>query len=364
MKLQQITEELEKWAPLPLQESYDNSGLIVGDGSNEVAKAIVSLDCTEEVVQEAIDNGAQLVIAHHPIVFSGLKRFNGKNYVERTIMKAIKNDIAIYAIHTNLDNVTDGVNHHFANLLGLENQRILAPKGEQYLKWVVFVPKNDAEKVRSAMFQAGAGAVGDYDECSFNLEGEGTFRAGEGTNPHVGSIGERHTEEEIRVEMISERWKRSAIERAMIAAHPYEEVAFNLYALENKARNIGSGMIGELNEPMPFERFLKHLKESLDLPVIKYTRPSSDTVKSVAICGGSGFFLLNAAKGAKADVYITSDIKYHQFFDAEGKISLMDIGHWESERKTSELIVDRLKHIFPTFAVHLSEINTNPVNYY
>lgn len=364
MKLKEITNFLEKWAPPSLQESYDNSGLIVGDPNVNIEKAIVSLDCIESVVDEAIEKGAQMIIAHHPIVFGGIKRFTGQDYIQRTVMKAIKNDIAIYAIHTNLDNVPTGVNHHFANLLGLTNQQILVPKKDLLEKWVVFVPNTHADVVRDAMFQAGAGNIGAYAECSFNLEGKGTFKAGENTNPHVGQQGERHTEEEQRVEVVVEKWRSSAVRKAMISSHPYEEVAYDRYTLMNDHPNVGAGMVGELEKEMPFEAFLAFLKESLDLPVVKYTDQVKDTVKRVALCGGSGFSFLGSAMGSGADVYITSDVKYHQFFDAEGKISLMDIGHWESERKTSEWIIDRLKQKFPTFAVHLSQINTNPVNYF
>lgn len=363
MKIKEITSYLEQIAPLIYQESYDNAGLIVGDPNAEVDQVLICLDSIEEVVDEAIAKGCGLIIAHHPIVFSGLKRFNGKNYIERVVMKAIKNDIAIYATHTNLDNVRLGVNAKICETLGLKNTRILAPKGDLLRKLVVFVPHENADAVREAMFDAGAGHVGAYDQCSFNLEGDGTFRGGEGTNPHVGEVGQRHTEPETRVEVIFRKPQQNAIVRAMIAAHPYEEVAHDIYSLQNKDQEIGSGMIGELAQPMGELEFLQQVKSTMKAGVVRYTALQSKPVKTVAVCGGSGSFLLGAAMGQGADIFVTSDYKYHQFFDAENRIVIADIGHYESEQFTIELLRDFLIKKFPNFAVHLTAINTNPVNY-
>jgi dinuclear metal center YbgI/SA1388 family protein len=364
MKLSKVIAALEAWAPPALQEGYDNSGLLVGDLSAEITSAVVSLDCTEAVIQEAIDRGANLVIAHHPIVFGGLKRFTGRSYVERTVMMAIKHDIAIYAIHTNLDNVPDGVNGWLCQLLGIQSPRILAPKTGRLEKLVVFVPHAAAEGVRDAMFKAGAGNIGAYDECSYNLEGTGTFRGSEESNPHVGEVGKRHSEPETRIEVLVEDWKTAQVLQAMKAAHPYEEVAYDRYALQNEHGQIGSGMVGELEAPVPVKVFFDRLKEVLGVSVVKHTPLLKDEVQRIAVCGGSGFFLLNDAKRAGADLFVTSDVKYHQFFDADGRIVLADIGHWESEHRTSEWIQRTLNEKFPTFAVHLSDTNTNPVNYY
>lgn len=364
MKLKQITSVLEQIAPLSLQEKYDNSGLIVGSSDQEVSSVLVSLDCTEEVIQEAIDSGCNMVIAHHPIVFSGLKRFNGKSYVERAIMKAIKHDIALYAIHTNLDNVDTGVNKYLCELLGIQKTKILSPKSDLMFKLVTFVPDAHKEEVKAALFAAGAGAIGNYAECSFSSQGEGTFKANEGATPFVGEQGKRHHEQETRLEMVFESWRKGDVLNALKTAHPYEEVAFDVLALDGKHRSVGSGMVGELEEPMDLHAFFDRMKNVLGVSVVKHTARVKEKVKRIAVCGGSGFFLLNAAKSSKADVFVTSDVKYHEFFDAEKKLVLADIGHWESEHRTIELIQRILNEKFATFAVHLSKTNTNPVKYY
>ena len=364
MKVKDVTRFLETWAPRGYQESYDNSGLIVGNANAEVTGVIVSLDSTEAVVDDAISRGCNLIVAHHPIVFSGLKTFTGKNYIERTVMKAIRNDVAIYAIHTNLDNVADGVNKEICDRLNLLNTKILASKSNELVKLVVFVPKDKAEVVRAAMFNAGAGSIGNYDECSFNLEGTGTFRAGAGTDPYVGNQGEQHQESEVRIETIVSKAVLGKVLGEMIAAHPYEEVAYDIYPLDNKNQNIGSGMVGELEAEVPLDAFLNTVKTTFKCGVVRYTDPTEKTtVKKVAVCGGSGSFLLGAAKGVGADIFITSDYKYHQFFDADGQIVIADIGHYESEQFTIDLIHRRLTEKFTTFAVHFTQVETNPVNY-
>ncbi|HEU4717579.1 MAG TPA: Nif3-like dinuclear metal center hexameric protein, partial [Bacteroidia bacterium] len=332
--------------------------------SMEITGAVVALDSTEAVVEEAIRNNCNLVIAHHPIVFSGLKKFTGKNYVERTIIKAIKNDIAVYAIHTNLDNVQAGVNAMIAKKLSLKNTRILSPKENLLRKLVTFCPKTEAEKVRNALFEAGAGAIGNYDECSFNAEGTGTFRGNEQTNPYVGEKGKRHLENEERIETIYPQHLEGRILAALRASHPYEEIAYDIYPLLNKWQQVGSGMTGETETVFSLEDFLAHVKRSLAVPVIRYTPVEGKKVKKVAVCGGSGSFLLNDAIRAGADVFITADYKYHQFFDGDGKIVVMDVGHFESEQFTIQLLADFLKQKFPTFAVRQTGVNTNPITYY
>lgn len=364
MKLKDIIAVLERLAPPSLQEAYDNSGLLVGSGDDEVNGAVIALDCTEEVIEEAIRLNVNLVIAHHPIVFSGLKRFNGKNYVERTIIKAIQHRIAIYAIHTNLDNVIEGVNGYFAKQLNLLHTEVLRPKENVLQKVIVYVPVDHQEQVRNAMFLAGGGRIGNYDECSFNVKGEGTFRASEAANPFVGNRGERHLAEEMRIEMICETFRLNSVLTAMKNAHPYEEVAHEVLAIQNSYNKIGAGIVGTLERPMQTPMFFDFVKEKFNLSIIKHTRFLKDEVSKVALCGGSGIFLLGDAKRAGADVFITADIKYHEFFDAENQLVLADIGHYESEQKTGELLAAELKHYFNTFAVHLSTINTNPVNYY
>jgi dinuclear metal center YbgI/SA1388 family protein len=364
MKVQDITSFLEKIAPPSLQENYDNAGLITGKTDWECTGVITALDATEAVVLEAIEKKCNLIVAHHPIIFSGLKKINGKNYVEQTIIAAIKNDIAIYAIHTNLDNVLEGVNGKIADAIGLINRQVLQPKNNMLKKLFTFVPLEHAEKVRNAIFTAGGGQISNYSECSFNAAGTGTYKAGEGTNPFTGKIGERHTEPEIKMEIIFPVWLEKGIYNAMIAAHPYEEVAYDIVQLENTSLQVGSGLVGELPEPVSEAAFLSDIKRIFNLSVIKHTALTGQKVKKVALCGGAGSFLIGAASAAGADFYISSDIKYHEFFDANGKLVVADIGHYESEQFTIGLLSEFLQQKFPTFAVLKTGVVTNPVNYY
>ena len=364
MIIKDVIKLLENFAPLSLQEDYDNAGLLTGNPEWECTGIIISLDSTEAVVNEAINKKCNLIIAHHPIVFSGLKKITGKNYVEQTIITAIKNDIAIYAIHTNLDNVLDGVNGKIADMLGLLNRSILAPKTNLLRKLSVFVPVADKEKLLSALFAAGAGKIGNYSECSFTSQGNGSFKAGDDSNPHVGNIGERHYENEVKLEVIFPVWLQARVIAAMKLAHPYEEVAHDIYSLANPYQQTGSGIIGNLEKTVSETEILKTLQNIFKTPVIKHTGFLGKPIKTVAICGGAGSFLTAAAIGAGADVYITADIKYHEFFDAEGSLLLADIGHFESEQFTIDLLFDILKNNFPNFAVLKTGVNTNPVRYY
>jgi dinuclear metal center YbgI/SA1388 family protein len=363
LTVKDICSYLEFIAPPALQEDYDNSGLIVGNYQQKVSKAIISLDCTEAVIDEAIDSGANMIISHHPIVFKGLKRLNGNSYIERTIIKAIKNDIAIYAIHTNLDSVMGGVNSKICDKLGLINTQILQPKKGLLKKIVTFCPVAHTEQVRKAMFDAGAGNIGNYNECSFNISGEGTFRGNKKSNAFVGEKEILHREQEVRIETIYSAYQEDGIIKALLTAHPYEEVAYDIFALGNHHPYIGSGMVGELTEEMDTTLFLKMVKQIMNCESIRYTDIVKPTVKRIAVCGGSGSFLLNAAKRAKADMFISADFKYHEFFDAENQIIIADIGHFESEQFTSELLLDKLSEKFTKFVVSLSKVNTNPINY-
>ena len=364
MKIKHLIAPLEAWAPRSLQEDFDNSGLQVGDPEAEVNHALVCLDCTEAVVEEAATKGCGIIISHHPVIFRGLKSLAGKSYVERTILAAIKHGIALYAIHTNLDNVLDGVNGEIAARLGLKPLGALAPKVGQLRKLVVFVPHSQANQVRNVLFAAGAGHIGNYDECSFNLEGTGTFRGNADSNPHVGQRGERHHEAETRIEVVYPVHRESAILQAMIAAHPYEEVAYDLYPLANAHQVIGSGLVGEWGSPITEAEFLTKLKKVFGLQVIRHTRALGRPVRKVALCGGSGAFLIRAAISSGADAYITGDVKYHDYFDADGKLLLADIGHYGSEQFTMHLIQRRLGEHFPTFAVRLTETVTDPIHHY
>lgn len=364
MKLSQLTAYLETIAPLAYQEDYDNAGLIVGHPDQEIHQVLISLDCIEAVVDEAIATNCQVIISHHPIVFKGLKRFNGKTYVERVVEKAIRNNIALYAIHTNLDSVLPGVNARICETLGLENLRILSPKQGILKKLVTYVPVSHVDQVRNALFHAGAGNIGNYSECSFNTDGTGTFKGNEDSDPYVGEPGIRHTERETRIETIYPARLESKILMALMLAHPYEEVAYDLYALTNQHQQVGSGMVGELEHPMDAEEFLYHLKEKMHTQVIRHTAITGRHIKKVAVCGGSGGFLLKHAIGAGADIFITADYKYHEFFDTDGKIIIADIGHFESEQFTQQLLHDMIRQRFADLPLRLTSVNTNPVKYF
>ena len=365
LKVRDIAAWLEAWAPRHLAESYDNVGLLVGRHDAKVTKVLVSLDCTERVVEEAEREGCELIVSHHPVIFGGLKRLNGSDDVQRTVMRAVQSGIALYAIHTNLDNVMTGVNRHLGELLGCrpDSLRILRPSGAKLEKWTVFVPTAHADAVREAMAAAGAGHIGQYDQCSFAAEGTGTFRAQPGANPFVGDVGVLHREPEVRLEMVVPGEVIGPVQKAMTAAHPYEEVAFDRVALENGRVDMGAGMVGELPEPMAWEDFADHVKTALGGQALKHTAPVKDRVQRIALCGGSGAFLMGDAARAGADVYVTSDVKYHEYFQAEGRFQLLDVGHYESEWQTSTLIANKINEKFPNFAVRLSSTKTNPVTY-
>jgi len=364
MTIEEIITTLEEFAPLAYQEDYDNCGLLTGDRKQEATGALLTLDCTEEIIDEAVRKKCNIVIAHHPIIFSGLKKITGASYIERTIIKAIKQDIAIYACHTNLDNVHQGVNNKIAEKLGLGKLRILDPKPNLLKKIVTFVPASHHEKVLNALFQAGAGNIGNYDNCSFNLEGSGTFRGNDFSKPFIGRPNKLSKEKETRIETIFEMQNKDRIISALLGSHPYEEVAYDIYSLDNRHQLIGSGMTGEFKEAMDETDFLNHVKKTFRAPTIKHTKKLARNIKKVAICGGSGRFLLKNAIRSGADAFITSDFKYHEYFDAENKLLLVDTGHFESEQFTPEIFYDIIQKKFTTFAIHLSKINTNPINYF
>lgn len=364
MKVKDVTQYLESIAPRPYQESYDNSGLLTGEPDQSVTGVLVTLDCTEAIVDEAIAKGANLIVAHHPIIFKGLKKLTGGNYIERTIIKAIRNAVAIYAIHTNLDNVHTGVNKKIAEKIGLKNLQILVPKKDTLSKLVVFIPTEHTETVLQALHKAGAGQIGDYKNCSFRTEGVGTFMPTHNADPFIGKAGEQEQVTESRVEVIFPTHLENQILTALKESHPYEEVAYYLTRLVNENQEVGAGMTGELDEPLEPIEFLKRLKSRMNLTTIRHTRLLDKKVKKVAICGGSGSFLLGQSIGSGADFFITADFKYHEFFDADGKITIADIGHYESEIFTKELLGEIFKEKFPTFAVNFSETDTNPIRYF
>lgn len=364
MKIKDITNYLESIAPLPYQESYDNAGLLTGSPSDELTGVLFTLDCIESIIDEAISKKCNLIVAHHPIVFGGLKKLTGRNYVERTVIKAIKNDIAIYAIHTNLDNVLNGVNAKIAQKLGLQSTKILLPKRNLLKKLTTFVPLPDAEKVLQALSKAGAGNIGNYTNCSFTVIGEGTFMPNAQANPHIGTQGTLEKVQEMRIEVIFPAHLEGRVLGALKQAHPYEEVAYYVHLLENENQDVGSGMIGSLPEQMEESDFLAYLKEKMQVSCIKHTQLLNKKVKKIAVCGGAGGFLLRNAISANADVFITSDYKYHEFFDADGQIVIADIGHYESEQFTKDLLFELLSAQFSGLPLHISEVNTNPVLYF
>lgn len=364
MKVKDILTSLEAWAPPSYQESYDNSGLLIGDSSITFTKALITLDVTEAVLDEAIAKGCNLVIAHHPLIFGGIKRITGQHWIERCIIKAIKNDLIIYAIHTNLDNVHDGVNAMIARKIGLRNVSILKPKANTLTKLVTFVPVEHTQNVLDALYKAGMGEIGNYDHCSFRMVGTGTFRPDESANPTIGTQGKDEEVEENRIEGIFPSHAQGKIAAALKQNHPYEEVAYDLYDLENTNPQIGSGAIGTLETPMETEAFIATLKERMDLNTVKCTAFVKKQISKVAVCGGSGGFLLRNAKRQKADIFITSDYKYHEFFEADQQIIIADIGHYESEVFTKNLIAERLQSEFANEEFLLSAIVTNPVKYF
>ena len=362
-KIKDIIAHLEGIAPTALQESYDNAGLITGNPNTPVQGVLVSLDCTEPIIEEAISKGCNLVIAHHPIIFKGLKKLTGRNYVERTVIKAIKHDVAIYAIHTNLDNIHTGVNHKIAQKIGLQQCRILQPKKQVLSKLVTYIPTEATAQVMAAIHAAGAGTIGNYSHCSFQVSGTGTFKPNEAANPHIGQANQLEQVTENRVEVEFDSHNQRAVLAALHAAHPYEAVAYDVYQLENTNPTIGAGMVGLLPQPMDEMAFLHHLKQAMQLNTIKHTHLTGRPVQRVALCGGAGGFLLPNAIAQKADVFITADMKYHEYFDADGHLVIADIGHYESEVYTKELIKDILLEKFSNFVPNLAEYNSNPIKY-
>lgn len=364
MKVAEIIQILEKNSPTDFQEGYDNCGLITGNALWDCTGAICTLDATEDVILESKEKGCNLVITHHPIVFRGLKKFSSDTYVEKALIAAIKNDIAIYAIHTNLDNVIGGVNDMIAEKLGLINRRILLPKRNLLMKLFTYVPEKFEERVKQALFNAGGGNIGNYSECSFTGEGMGTFKASNKTHPFIGEIGEQNHQKELKIEVVFPAYLQNNIVNALKSAHPYEEVAYDLVELANSFSQVGSGLIGELPNPINEKEFLVKIKNAFDLDAIKHTNLLCRDVSKVALCGGAGSFLIGNAIAAGADFFITADVKYHEFFDAQKKLVIADIGHWESEQFTPDLLIRVLKSNFPTFAVLKSEVLTNPVHYF
>jgi dinuclear metal center YbgI/SA1388 family protein len=364
MIIQEVINHLEEFAPLTYSEDFDNVGLLVGNKNNKLTGILVTLDTIEDVVDEAIQNNCNLIVSFHPIIFKGLKKITGKSYVERTVLKAIKNDIAIYAIHTALDNAIEGVNNAICEQLELVNKYILIPQKQTIKKLTTFVPVNEAEKLRMALFNAGAGNIGNYTHCSFNSEGIGTFNGNENSNPTKGAKGEIHKEQETKITVTYARHNESNILKTLFESHSYEEVAYEITTLENTNQHIGMGMVGELQNPMDEKHFLNFVKTKMNTPLVRHTSLSGKNIKKIAVLGGSGSFAIEAAKASGADAFITADLKYHDFFTAENELLLLDIGHFESEQFTKNILVAFLTKKITNFAVVLSKTITNPVKYF
>ncbi|MEO7802297.1 MAG: Nif3-like dinuclear metal center hexameric protein [Ginsengibacter sp.] len=364
MNISEVVQYLEAVAPKELQADYDNAGLLTGSQQWECSGILVSLDVTEDILVEAEQKGCNLVVAHHPIIFKGLKTITANSFVERIIISAIKKDIAIYAIHTNLDSVMGGVNGEIANRLGLQDVSILQPVKNVLKKLITLVPHSHADEVREALFAAGAGNFSQYDHVSFNSNGIGTFTAKQGAKPFLGDIGKAHNEEETKMEVMMQSYNQHNVIQALLSSHPYQEVAYDIISLKNETPGIGSGGIGTLSQPIPEHNFMELLVKTFDLQVVKHTKLLGKDISRVALCGGSGSFLIQKAIQAKADVFVTADIKYHDFFEAEGKIVIADIGHYESEQYTSDLLTRILREKFLNFAVQKTDLNTNPVGYF
>ncbi|SDM91613.1 Nif3-like dinuclear metal center hexameric protein [Kriegella aquimaris] len=363
MIIKEVTRILEELAPLANAEDFDNVGLLVGNADTKVSGILVTLDTLESVVDEAIANDCNLIVSFHPIIFSGLKKLTGASYVERIVIKAIRHNIAIYSMHTALDNCAQGVNAKICEVLGLADCKILIPQKGSIKKLTTYVPIGDAQKLKNALFEAGAGNIGNYSHCSFIVEGTGSYRAGQDANPTKGKIGETHHEEEVQINITYTKSVEPTVLQALFQNHPYEEVAYEIVTLENTDQNIGMGMIGELHLPLDPLEFLESVKEKMGALGIRHSQLLGKKVKKIAVLGGSGAFAISAAKAAGADVFITSDIKYHQFYQAENKMIIADIGHYETEQFTKNLLVDYLTKKIPNFAIRLSESKTNPVKY-
>jgi len=364
MRIQEVLEQLEQWAPKAFQESYDNCGIQTGNGHHELTGVLISLDLTEKVLDEAIQRGCNLIVSHHPLLFKGVKSITGKTDIERCLIKAIKHDMTLYAIHTNLDHVSNGVNYKICQLLGLTDLHTLVPKAGLLSKLVTYVPVEDKETVLTALFTAGAGEIGNYSSCAFRTEGVGSFKPNASAKPFIGQTDKLEQVSETKIETVFPTHLQSSIVSALKKSHPYEEVAYDIFELQNEWETVGAGMYGLLPKPMTINEFNAYLKVKMNLTTFKYTAPFQGKIEKVAVCGGSGSFLLKNALSVGAQAFVTADFKYHEFFDAEDKILVADIGHYESEVYTKDLIYDYLKEKFSNIAVLISEINTNPIHYY
>ena len=369
MTIKEITNIVEELAPLSNAEDFDNVGLLIGDSKKEVTGVLITLDTLEEVVDEAIQENCNLILSFHPIIFKGLKKINGKNYVEKAVLKAIKNDIAIYAIHTALDNSINGVSAKMCDVLDLRIKKVLLPKKNEILKLTTYIPKEKAEDLLHALHKAGAGSIGNYTESSFSFPGVSTFKGNENSNPTVGKKLELQIKPETCVNVTFEKYKEEQVIEALVKNHPYEEIAYEIVSLTNENQQVGMGMIGELPIDLKEAQFLEYVAEKFDAKGVRYSKPTGKMIRNIAVLGGSGAFAIEAAKKENVDAYISADFKYHDFFKAENQLLLIDIGHYESEQFTKNLLFEYLSKKFTNFApalkakIIISKTNTNPINY-
>ncbi|MCH5319750.1 MAG: Nif3-like dinuclear metal center hexameric protein [Paramuribaculum sp.] len=362
--IRDIISLIEDFAPSALQESYDNCGLQVGDATLECTGALLCVDARPEIVEEAKRKGLNLIICHHPLFFKGLKRIIGNTQVEKTAWAAIKHDIAIYASHTSLDNARGGVSFSMAEALGLNNIRFLSPQDDKILKLSVWIPRAHALDLRDQLFMAGCGQLGNYDNCSFSVEGTGTFRPLEGSCPADGTINALHSGEEVRLELLLPRWIKSKVEETILLNHPYEEPAYEFSSVTIGTKSSGLGAVGELSSPITAVSLIERIKSTFNSPVVRCNRFDIHTpVRKVALCGGSGSSFIENAIREKAQVYITSDTGYHAFVDYADKILIADIGHFESENCAKNIFYGIIKEKFPNFAVEYSKTESNPIIY-
>ena len=362
MKLNKIIECLEKWAPPILQEEYDNSGLLIGNETNDINSIMVTLDCTEDILDEAINKKCNLIISHHPVIFKSINKLNGSNSTERFIIKSIKNDISVYCLHTNLDNIITGVNKKIAEIIGIKNIKILKAKKNSLSKIEFYTPNKNKNRILKKLFELGAGKIGNYNSCSFQIQGKGTYQPEEHSNPYIGKRGKLEKLDEVKIELMYENNIEYELIENLKKYHPYDEVAYFISKIHNTSKRTGSGIIGNLKIGM--NKLLEDLKKKFNIRLIKHSTITKKEVNKIALCGGSGSFLIDNAIAKNADVFISSDIKYHDFFKSENKITNIDIGHYESEQYTKELIFEYLNKKLINIAVHLSKINSNPIKYY
>ena len=366
MTVQDVATALEAWAPPGSKLSYDNVGLQVGDPNRAVTTVLIALDLTPAVVDEAEAMGADLIVTHHPLLFKPLKRLGPTDFVSGLAYRLAQLGIAYYAIHTNLDAAPDGVSFALAEHLGLESVRFLDGMRDSLAKLVTFVPASHADAVRAALAEAGAGRIGDYTACSFSSSGTGRFRPGAGTDPFSGTPGALESVDEVRLEVEVARWDVARIVRALLQAHPYEEVAYDVYHVEQSATRAGLGAVGTLATPEPLRDFLRRVSDRLDAASLRYVGDDDALIETVAVCGGSGSSLIAQARAAGADAYVTADVTYHTFFeplslDGTPQLALIDAGHYETEWITERLLTDWLAAQFEGLSVRATAHRTSPM---